>query len=241
MDLPEIVWGQYRNVVILTGAGISVASGLRPYRGPGGLWAEIDVAGLVTAAAVRDDPRRVWAFHAESAATVAKARPNAAHMALARLEAGFGPGRSFLLVTQNVDGLHQRAGSRAVVELHGSLARARCSRAECPEAGPFAGAECPACARCGAPMRPDMVMFDEPLPVDAEWRCKQALRDCDLFVAVGTSGTVTPAANFVRSAKYAGARTLLVNLEAMVPRHPDFDEEVLGRAEELLPALVGGG
>lgn len=237
MDLPEIAWDRYRNIVVLTGAGISVASGLRPYRGPGGLWAEVDVAALSSAAALRADPRRVWAFHAEAARAVAAAEPNAAHVALARLEARLGTGQSLLVITQNVDGLHQRAGSRAVVELHGSLARARCS-AECGETAAMTTAECPACGRCGAPMRADVVLFDEPMPVEPEWRCKRALRDCDLFVAVGTSGTVTPAANFVRSAKYAGARTISVNREAMSPRHPDFDEEVLGRAEDLLPRLV---
>lgn len=240
MDLPAIVWAQYANIVVLTGAGISVASGLRPYRGPGGVWSEISVDDVVTAAALRRDPQRVWAFHAAMREAAHAATPNAAHVALARLEARLGRGQSLLVVTQNVDGLHQRAGSRAVVELHGSLARARCSRAGCEEAGAFAGAGCPACPRCGSPMRPDVVMFDEPVAAEAEWRGKRALRDCDLFIAVGTSGTVTPAANFVRGAKYAGARTMLINLEAMAPRDPGFDEEVLGRAEEVLPALVDG-
>lgn len=235
-----IDWAAYRSIVVLTGAGISVASGLRPYRGPGGLWSEIDVDGLVTAAAVARDPRRVWAFHAEARRAVAAASPNAAHLALARLEGRLGAGQSLVVLTQNIDGLHQRAGSRGVVELHGSLARSRCTRGECGSPSvPAAGDECPACARCGAWMRPDVVMFDEALPVDAEWHSKRALRDCDLFLAVGTSGTVTPAANFVRSARYAGARTVLINLEPMSPRNPEFMEELPGRAEEVLPALVG--
>lgn len=234
-----IDWAAYRSIVVLTGAGISVASGLRPYRGPGGLWSEIDVDSLVTAAAVARDPRRVWAFHAEMLRTVAAASPNAAHEALARLEGKLMHGQSLVVLTQNVDGLHQRAGSRNVVELHGSLARSRCTRSECGSVGVIAGAECPACPQCGAWMRPDVVMFDEALPVDAEWHSKRALRDCDLFLAVGTSGTVTPAANFVRSARYAGARTILVNLEPMTPRNPEFSEELLGRAEVVLPELVG--
>jgi NAD-dependent deacetylase len=237
--MAAIDWAAYRSIVVLTGAGISVASGLRPYRGPGGLWSEMDVDSVVTAAAVARDPRRVWAFHAEMLRAVAAASPNAAHVALARLAGRLTHGQSLVVLTQNIDGLHQRAGSRDVVELHGSLARSRCTRSECGSVGVVAGEACPACPRCGAWMRPDVVMFDEALPVDAEWHSKRALRDCDLFLAVGTSGTVTPAANFVRSARYAGARTILVNLEPMTPRNPEFSEELLGRAEEVLPELVG--
>jgi NAD-dependent deacetylase len=145
-------------------------------------------------------------------------------------------------VTQNIDGLHRRAGSRNVVELHGALDRIRCAGPDCA-APPIAaddGDECPQCTRCGAPMRFDVVLFDEQIPVDAEWHSKRALRDCDLFLAVGTSGTVTPAANFVRSARYAGARTILVNLEPMSPANPEFTDEILGRAEQVLPALIPG-
>lgn len=238
--MTEIAWGRYRSIVVLTGAGISVASGLRPYRGPGGLWSEIDVQDVVTAAALARDPQRVWAFHVAGRRQALAARPNAAHEALARLEGRLTAGQSMVVLTQNVDGLHQRAGSRQVVEIHGSLARARCMRAGCEEVQ-AAGVDeaCPVCPRCGAWMRPDTVLFDEPMPVDAEWHSKRALRDCDLFLAVGTSGTVTPASNFVRGARYAGARTILINLEPMSPRNPEFEEEILGRAEEVLPALVG--
>ncbi len=236
--MATIDWARYHSIVVLTGAGISVASGLRPYRGPGGLWSEIDVDRVVTAAALARDPRQVWAFFAEARRQVLAASPNPAHVALARLERRLAPGQAMVVVTQNIDGLHQRAGSREVVELHGSARRWRCTRCEARGEGEAPEA-CPACPTCGAWMRPDVVLFDEYVAAEAEWRTKRALRDCDLFVAVGTSGTVTPAANFVRSARYAGARTVLVNLEAMAPRDPEFDEEVLGRAEEVLPALVG--
>jgi NAD-dependent deacetylase len=240
MAATEVRWGEYKNIVVLTGAGISVASGLRPYRGPGGLWSEIDADSVVTAAALERDPARVWAFFAEARRSIEAAAPNAAHVALARLARQRGPGQSLVIVTQNIDGLHQRAGSAGVIELHGSLRRARCSRADCEfvtEAAAVGAMDCP---RCGAALRPDVVLFDEAIPAEAEWHCKRALRDCDLFVAVGTSGTVTPAASFVRSAQYAGARTILINLEAMTPRNPYFAEEILGRAEEVLPALVPG-
>jgi NAD-dependent deacetylase len=146
------------------------------------------------------------------------------------------------VITQNVDGLHQRAGSAGVIEIHGSLARIRCAAcsarapAPCPD-DPVEAA--PACPRCGAPMRYDVVLFDEYLSPADERAAKQALRACDVFIAAGTSGVVFPAAAYVREAEYAGARTVLVNLEAPAPPNPYFHEVHLGRAEELLPALLG--
>jgi NAD-dependent deacetylase len=232
----------WRHVVVLTGAGLSVASGLPTYRGPGGLWKRPGMEEVPDAAMLARDPSRIWSLFGPLRAQLRAASPNAAHLALAQWEARRAPGQSFTLLTQNVDGLHTRAGSRNVVELHGSLLRTRCGRPDCP-LPPFedpAGPEhAPPCPRCGQPLRPDITLFDEPLPVDAEWAAKKALRDCDLFLAIGTSGTVSPAANFVRGAKYAGAWTLLVNLTPMQPRHPDFDQEVLGRAEHVLPLLLG--
>lgn len=146
------------------------------------------------------------------------------------------------LVTQNIDGLHQRAGSRNVIELHGSVFRTKCNRPECG-LEPYQDdedhvANVPTCPMCGATLRPDVVLFDEPIPGAVESHVKRALRDCDMFLAVGTSGTVAPASNFVRSAEYEKARTVLVNLEPMKPRHPAVDEEYLGRAEEILPILL---
>jgi NAD-dependent deacetylase len=242
---PEIDWKSYSKIVVLTGAGISVASGLRPYRGPGGLWEEQDVGEIADRAALERDPGRVWAFFAAARREVGAAEPNAAHEALARLEARLGPDRSFVILTQNIDRLHQRAGSQRVVELHGSLHRSRCTSASCGYArdedlaGGVVDQVCPACPECGAPLRPDVVLFNEPLPVDAEREAKRSLRDCELFLAIGTSGSVSPASNYVRSAEYEGARTILVNLEPMRPRNPAFQEEVLGRAEVIVPGLVG--
>ncbi|WP_052518092.1 SIR2 family NAD-dependent protein deacylase [Archangium violaceum] len=230
----------WRHVVVLTGAGISVASGLPTYRGPGGLWTRPDLEEIPDAGMLARDVSRVWSLFGPLREQVRTAAPNAAHLALAGWEGRCGG--SFTLLTQNVDGLHSRAGSREVVELHGSLRRTRCTNARCTLA-PFedsaAHTRAPVCTLCGEPLRPDITLFDEPLPVDAEWKAKHALRECDLFLAVGTSGTVSPASNFVRGAKYAGARTLLVNLTPMRPRHPDFDVELLGHAEHILPLLLG--
>jgi NAD-dependent deacetylase len=234
---------RYRNIVVLTGAGVSVASGLRPYRGPGGLWEEAGVAELATPQSLAERPRDVWRLFGSVRVAARAAQPNAAHEALAAWERRLDEGATFTLITQNIDGLHQRAGSRNVIELHGSAFRTRCSSVQC-DLAPFADddphdREMPACPRCGHALRPDVVLFEEPISGDAEWRSKRALRDCDLFLAVGTSGTVSPASNFVRAAEFARARTVLVNLEPMNPRHPAYDEEYLGRAEELLPVLLG--
>lgn len=130
-----------------------------------------------------------------------------------------------------------------MIELHGSAFRTRCSSEAC-ELPPFADESShdeatPLCPRCGAVLRPDVVLFEEAIPGGAEWRAKRALRDCDFFLAAGTSGTVSPASGLVRAAEYARARTVLVNLEPMRPRHPAYDEEHLGRAEDLLPVLLG--
>lgn len=233
---------RYRGIVVLTGAGISKASGLPTFRGPDGLWERPDGPGAngLDAAALEEDPQGVWTYCNKLRDAVRAAQPNAAHVALAEAERAVAPGASFTIITQNVDSLHQRAGSRNVLELHGSLARTRCSLKECgaaPFDDPAPPAELPRCEACGCNMRPDIVLFDEEIPAQAEHFAKRALRECDLFVAVGTSGTVSPASNFVRAAEHARARTVLVNLTPMVPRHPAYDEEILGPAEELVPIL----
>lgn len=234
---------KYRSIVVLTGAGVSVASGLRPYRGPGGLWEEAGVAELATPKALAERPGDVWRLFGAVRTQARAAEPNAAHRALAAVEARLGANAELTLITQNVDRLHQRAGSRNVIEIHGSAFRTRCSSDSC-DLEPFEDENDysdppPKCPRCGANLRPDVVLFEEAIPGGAEWKAKRALRDCDFFLAVGTSGTVSPASNFVRAAEFVHARTVLVNLEPMKPRHPGYDEEHLGRAEELLPVLLG--
>lgn len=237
---PVLQIQDFRSVVILTGAGVSVASGLRPFRGPGGLWDATEEIAPLQAADMTTRPLAVWEFFRKMYDSVATAQPNPAHNALSLAESSHSSG-SFTLITQNIDGLHQAAGSRNVVELHGSLWRVTCR--ECSfvtgnAADLWSSPSPPTCPQCGQLMRPDVVLFDEPIPVDAERAAKHALRDCDLFIAVGTSGTVSPASNFVRSAEYAGARTVLVNLEPMSPPNPAFQEQYLGPAELILPQLL---
>jgi NAD-dependent deacetylase len=232
---------RYSEIVVLTGAGVSVASGLPTYRGAGGLWQQTEVDRYATAAAIAADPARVWSFFAGLRAGLTRARPNPCHDALARAEQGLRSDQRLTVITQNVDGLHRLAGSSRVVELHGTLRRSRCTACDYRLDEDLAKSEqdCPRCPTCGAFLRPDVVLFGEPIPVAPEWEAKMALRPCDLFLAVGTSGTVSPASNFVRSAEYAGARTIYVNLEPMEPNNSAFQETHLGRAEELLPRLFG--
>jgi NAD-dependent deacetylase len=231
----------YRRIVFLTGAGISAASGLPTYRGAGGLWTTHNVAAYATAEAVQADPRRVWEFFASVRTLIAAASPNGAHVAIAQWEQRVRSDQSLTVLTQNVDGLHQLAGSKTVIELHGSLRRSRCTRCDYARvedlsASPEEGPDCPRCSAC---LRPAVVLFEEFLDVEVERSAKHALRDCDLFIAVGTSGTVSPASNFARAARFEGARTIYVNLEPMVPANPAFAEVVLGPAEVVLPELLG--
>lgn len=228
-----------RKVCFLTGAGISVASGLSTYRGPGGVWEEHDIESIGTAEAISRDPVGVWRAFVPLRRQALAAEPNPAHLAIAQLERRLGDRCEVGIITQNVDGLHQRAGSRNVAEIHGAIGRTRCTGcstssyedASCPE-------DPPACDGCGSPLRFDVVLFNEMLNLDADRQAKHFLRSCDLFIAVGTSGTVWPASSFVRGARYEGARTVLVNLTPMEPPDPHFQEEHLGRAEELLPKLL---
>lgn len=225
-----------RRVVVLTGAGISVASGLRPYRGPGGLWEEKPELADELRAGV--PVARLWETLGSWRAEVRAARPNAAHEALTRLEHSVASrGGAFVLITQNVDALHTRAGTANVVELHGRLCRTRCTACDAPAFGDeVAHPVPPACKRCGSPLRPDVVLFDEPLGAEEEVSAKRAFRGAEVFVAIGTSGTVWPAAAFVRWARFEGARTVLVDLTA--PGGSDWDLRLSGRAEALVPALV---
>lgn len=233
---------EFKNIVALTGAGVSVASGLRTYRGPDGLWNQEDQARFSQVETLRHHPEQVWSYFGAIAKLTQQAKPNAAHEALAQLERSLKPDQRFMLVTQNIDSLHQAAGSQDVIEYHGSLRAPRCAGISCGHPGEPSDWEHqapPKCPRCDKLMRPDIVLFGEPIPVHQAHQVKLALRACDLFIAVGTSGSVYPAANFVRSAQYVGARTIYINLEPIDPPNPYFDQVILGRAEEVLPELLG--
>jgi NAD-dependent deacetylase len=229
---------QIKRIVILTGAGISAESGIDTFRSAGGLWEQHRVEDVATPEGFARNPDLVLGFYDMRRAALANVAPNAAHHALARLEAEFAgkPGREVLLVTQNVDDLHERGGSARVLHMHGELKSALCtacgtrSRWDAPM---IDRSPCPVCA---APcLRPDVVWFGE-MPYELG-RIYQALEACDLFVSIGTSGAVYPAAGFVQEARAAGARTLELNLEPSEGSRL-FDASRLGPASALVPEWV---
>jgi NAD-dependent deacetylase len=221
------------SLVVLTGAGISADSGVPTFRAADGLWEGHRVQDVATPEAFARNSALVHAFYDARRAHLGAVEPNAAHCALAELERRW-PG-DFLLVTQNVDDLHERAGSQRLIHMHGELNKAWCLA--CDARLPWTqamgeGASCPACAATGQ-LRPDIVWFGE-MPYEME-RIDDALRSCDLFVSIGTSGAVYPAAGFVQTARYVGAHCVELNLE---PSQGSifFHETRVGRAAELVPA-----
>ncbi|MEO5578642.1 MAG: NAD-dependent deacylase [Sphingomicrobium sp.] len=226
-----------RNIVILTGAGISAESGLATFRAADGLWEGHRVEDVATPEAYERDPALVHHFYDARRARLGEVEPNAAHVALARLDSEW-PG-DLLIVTQNVDDLHERAGATRLLHMHGELTSGWCLA--CNNRFPWEGlmdsfSHCPTCTIPGM-VRPDIVWFGE-MPYEME-RIEAALRECDLFVSIGTSGAVYPAAGFVQTAKYRGAATLEINLE---PSQGSifFDERRFGRASEEVPNWVEG-
>jgi NAD-dependent deacetylase len=231
-----------RAVAALTGAGISAESGVPTFRGHDGLWRNFSATDLATPEAFDRDPALVWEWYRWRRGLIGRAQPNAGHLALARMEAAL-PG--FDLVTQNVDGLHRRAGSRRIVELHGNIWRARCSR-DCgfvidqseeasAEQGDGRASRVPTC-RCGARLRPDVVWFGEALdPADVD-RAVEAARQCDVFLVIGTSALVYPAAGLPSVASRAGALVVEVNVDD-TPLTPLAGAVLRGPAAVVLPAL----
>ncbi|MBY6016134.1 NAD-dependent deacylase [Qipengyuania gaetbuli] len=223
-----------RNIVVLTGAGISAESGIDTFRSAGGLWERHRIEDVATPEGFARDPELVQRFYDARRAAVQEVAPNAAHEALARLDAEWGG--ELLIVTQNVDDLHERAGARRVLHMHGELLSALCSICERRHrwTGPLV--DRPACPTCEAhSLRPDVVWFGE-MPYQMD-RIYAALRQADLFVSIGTSGAVYPAAGFVRDARDLGARTLELNLDRSEGSHW-FHESRQGRAGELVPRWV---
>jgi NAD-dependent deacetylase len=223
-----------RRIVVLTGAGISAESGVPTFRDAGGLWEGHDVEDVATPEGFERDPDTVLRFYDARRRALASVAPNAAHQALARLEVAFGD--DLLVVTQNVDDLHERAGSRSLVHMHGELRRALCTT--CGDRPEWDGdlIDRPACPSCGArTLRPDVVWFGE-MPYDLD-RIEEALVACDVFVSIGTSGAVYPAAGYVALAAAFGARTIELNLEPSDSAIP-FDVSRAGFASVLVPQWV---
>ena len=229
--------GHGDRVFVLTGAGVSAESGVPTFRDNGGLWNGYRVEEVATPEAWEEDAERVWRFYAMRRRDALKCQPNSAHYALADLERELG--ERFFLCTQNVDPLHERAGSERLIHMHGELFRSRCAD-DCGQADFFdegiyeREADIPQCA-CGARIRPHIVWFGE-IPMEMD-RIYAEIDRCTVLMVVGSSGTVHPAASFVQWARRAGARTIYIGPEEPLNASM-FTEIVLGKAGEVLPGLI---
>ena len=237
-QFPPLQVSRGEKVFVLTGAGISAESGVRTFRDAGGLWEEHRIEDVATPEGFARDPQLVWRFYGARRKQVDSVKPNPAHLALARLEERLGD--DFFLCTQNVDPLHEAAGSRRVLHMHGELCKTRCSRCARPAFEDSSAPQEPPRCSCGGLLRPHVVWFGE-IPFGMG-RIYEALQDADLFVTIGSSGAVHPAAGFVShlrnvpNARGKFARCVYVGLERPDNAHA-FDECRLGKAGELVPSL----
>lgn len=223
----------FERIVFFTGAGLSAESGIPTYRGRGGIWTEYDYEDYACQRAFDRQPEKVWDFHDKRRAAVAACAPNAGHAVIADIRATI-PNTS--VVTQNIDGLHQRAGVSDVIELHGSLWRVRCDRDRTVRDDLSVPMSPRTCA-CGGYFRPDIVWFEDALDPRVVERAQEALRSCDLLVSVGTSGVVYPAADLPRIAVAAGATSVEINLEDTPVSHL-YQYRLRGKASEILTTLA---
>lgn len=240
IDFPEKLLSLLRSsnrVAVLTGAGVSQESGLRTFRdAQTGIWTQYRPQDLASPEAFRRDPQLVWDWYAWRREAIKGVRPNPGHYALVEMERRL---PAFTLITQNVDGLHRLAGSRRVLELHGNILRVRCS--ECGTFGDDGQEEAeqvPHCRLCGGLLRPDVVWFGEALPRAELEQAVEAARGCELFLSIGTSGVVQPAASLAYAAHNRGAVLAELNPEA-TPLTPKVDFFLQGKSGEILPALLG--
>ena len=239
MDIPANLVAELRaaeRVAALTGAGISKESGIPTFREAlTGLWENYDPQELATPGAFRRNPKMVWEWYAQRRAQIAEVQPNPGHVALAEMERHISV---FTLITQNIDGLHRKAGSQCVLELHGNIQRVKCLDREHPvEAYDGSGEMPPRCPRCGSLLRPDVVWFGENLPMGAVMAAVDAARNCELFFSIGTSGLVEPAASLPFEALQCGATIVEVNPEE-TPLSEHAAYVLRGPAGIVLPALL---
>lgn len=223
-------------VVVFTGAGVSAESGIPTFRsGANAMWNDADVERYATPRGYRAHSRQAWAWYAARAHAAATVEPNRAHHAIAEIERR---APEFLLVTQNVDGLHQRAGSAKVLELHGNLRRIRCFDCGAKSEWPADDSDS-ACKRCQGLLRPDVVFFEEDLPPGAMDRARESAERCSVLISVGTSNLVWPAAEIPRYAALSGADVMIVNVDmAGQPLRNDRVTHLPGRAGDVLPTLI---
>jgi NAD-dependent deacetylase len=230
-------------VVVLTGAGVSAESGIATFRDSGGLWEQHRVEDVATHEGFVKNPELVWRFYSLRRKDALRVHPNPAHYAIAALEEYLADKGSFTLITQNVDGLHRRAGNKNVLEIHGSLFKTKCDNPRCPASEtPFDDETTdydalPKCEKCGGLLRPDIVWFGEQLDRVTEAKAMHAVGECEIFLTIGTSGVVWPVAGYSRLAYELGARTITANLEPPA-NVQNYREVYLGKAGEVVPMLL---
>lgn len=238
MDLSDNLVREFRpskKVVVLTGAGISAESGIPTFRGEDGLWKRYRVEELATPYAFQTNPKLVWEWYDWRRGIIAEAEPNPGHTAIAEMEQIF---PDFLLITQNVDGLHRRVGNTKIIEIHGNLWQLRCVKeGTVRENYHVPLLDIPPTCECGALLRPHVVWFGESLDKEDLARSYNVIGECDLLLVVGTSAVVQPVASFPLMAKRRGAFVVEVNKEP-TPISSLVDESLVGKAGEVLPALL---
>lgn len=238
MDFQEEMLEKLRtatSVIVVTGSGISSESGIPTFRGADGLWKKYRAEELATPRAFNANPELVWEWYDWRRQLIGKAEPNPGHEIIAKMEDKF---QNFLLITQNVDGLHRKAGSNNVVEIHGNIWRVRCTdegTITYLEENPIE--KIPPICQCGAMLRPDVVWFGESLPIEGLIRAENAIRECDILLVIGTSGYVYPVASFPMAAKAAGAMVVEINIER-TPISQVADFTLLGKAGDVLTAII---
>ncbi len=227
-----------QRVCIITGAGISAESGVPTFRGKDGLWRQYRAEELATPQAFARDPKLVWEWYNWRRSLIYPLKPNPAHEAVTAMDSHY---PDFLLITQNVDGLHRKAGTRRMVEVHGNIWRVRCTREGTisERIQQDLGELPPVCEKCGAILRPDVVWFGESLPLEALNRSIGFVSACDLMIVIGTSAVVYPVAGFPWTAKQKGATVIEINAE-QTPITEIADYSMIGKAGEIMPLLVKG-
>jgi len=222
-----------KSASVLTGAGVSAESGIPTFRGAGGIWGKYDFTKLATPQGFKEDPRLVWEWYQLRQREIKKAKPNAAHITIVDMEDHF---PRFSVLTQNIDGMHRRAGSRNVVELHGSIWRMRCARDGLTIQNDDPVTEIPPMCQCGSILRPDVVWFGEQLSPDVVDEASRVANESEVMFVVGTSAVVYPAAALPAITKNSGGLVIEVNLEP-TDITSYADASLLGPAGEMLPAL----
>lgn len=234
--IPEPVLSRIRaagRVCVLTGAGVSAESGVPTFRGAGGMWEKYDFSKLATPMGFREDPRLVWEWYQLRQREIKKASPNPAHETIAEMERCFD---SFFVITQNIDGLHRRAGNKNIIELHGSIWRMRCTRDGTVTDVEAPVEEIPPLCHCGSLMRPDVVWFGEQLSQESLERSSEIARECEVMFVIGTSAVVYPAAALPALTKNSGGLVIEVNLEP-TDITSYADASCFGPAGEVLPEI----